>query len=43
MYSLYFNSHTREGVTDFNIISYLQDINFNSHTREGVTKRFTRR
>ena len=37
MYSLYFNSHTREGVTFMiNSISIDHD-DFNSHTREGVT------
>ncbi len=36
---LYFNSHTREGVTIEGIFHLLIVFNFNSHTREGVTKR----
>ena len=37
MYLLYFNSHTREGVTDRSWkITFGK--NFNTHTREGVTK-----
>ena len=35
--SIYFNSHTREGVT-VSLNCLIAFINFNSHTREGVTK-----
>ena len=34
---LYFNSHTREGVTFIKPDPYVYKYNFNSHTREGVT------
>ena len=34
---LYFNSHTREGVTIAIMICSYRNSYFNSHTREGVT------
>ena len=34
---LYFNSHTREGVTCYASLGCALPVNFNSHTREGVT------